>query len=309
MNQATMTVRPDKQSDFKFGEHSFRWNDEIVELHDSSPDFQNTALLHERMREDGYLFIRGFHPRDKANRAANSVLTTIGERGGLEPGTDISDGIIGPENRNYSFFREIKVAHAPEVLDAIDGAHSRDFYARFLGGPSLTFDKRWLRAMGRGGHNHFHYDNVYVGRGTRNRYTMWTALTDIPLDNGPLVLALGSHRARRLIETYGNTDTDRDLSDPVLSTNPREIVSHFGFKLATAHFHPGDCLIFGMFMLHSSAPNLRNRYRISVDTRHQLASDEKDERFFGADGKWLGNGYNVGAKLRPMSELRAEWKI
>ena len=78
--------------------------------------------------------------------------------------------------------------------------------------------------MAKGGHNHFHYDSVYVGRGTQNRYTMWSALTDIGLENGPLVICLGSHRHDRLKSTYGATDTDRDLTEAVFSTDPREMV-------------------------------------------------------------------------------------
>jgi hypothetical protein len=307
MNQ--LIESPVHAQTWNFGEHAFRWGEEVVELRDSSPIRDDVEALRQRMTEDGYLYIRGFHPREKAERAANAVLSVIGERGGLEAGSRVSDGLVGTENRSFSFFREVAVAHSKEVLDVVDGRHSFEFFDRLMGGPTITFDKRWLRAIGHGGHNHFHYDSVYVGRGTLNRYTMWTALTNIPLDNGPLVIALGSDKCERLKQTYGSMDMDRDLIDPVFETNPREIVSRFGFKLATAHFQPGDCIIFGLFLLHSSAPNLTNRYRISIDTRYQLATDPKDERFFGANGQWLGNYYNKNAKLKPMAELRREWGV
>ena len=46
-----------------------------------------------------------------------------------------------------------------------------------------------------------------------------------------------------------------------------------------------------MFMMHSTAHNLSDRYRISIDTRYQ----PKDERFFfGEDGTWLGNLHHKG---------------
>ena len=145
--------------------------------------------------------------------------------------------------------------------------------------------------MATGGQNHFHYDNVYVGRGTKNRLTMWTALTDTPLDQGPLVLCLGSHKHERLKATYGQTDMDRDLTEAVFSENPRELVDDFGFTLGTTHYSPGDVVIFGMFMMHSSA------------------NEAKDERFFGENGKWQGNFYNQGAVYRSMQELRSQWKL
>ena len=164
--------------------------------------------------------------------------------------------------------------------------------------------------MAKGGHNHFHYDSVYVGRGTQNRYTMWSALTDIGLENGPLVICLGSHRHDRLKSTYGATDMDRDLTEAVFSTDPREMVEKFGFTLATAHFQPGDVIIFGLYMMHSSAPNRSDRYRISIDTRYQLACEDKDDRFFfREDGSWLGNFYNKGASYKPIEELRREWGL
>ncbi len=53
-----------------------------------------------------------------------------------------------------------------------------------------------------------------------------------------------------------------------------------------------------------------HRYRISIDTRYQLACDEKDDRFFfREDGSWLGNFYNKGATYKPMVELRQEWGL
>ncbi len=295
----------------RFGEHIFTFGQEVVELQDSSALMQagDFPELHRRMEEDGYLFIRGFHPREKAERAALRTLQAIDEQGGIKPGTTVEEGIAAKDGQSYAFFRDVAVAHSPEVLDVVDGPHTFAFYQQYFGGPALTFDKRWLRAMGRGGNNFFHYDSVYVGRGTCNRVTMWSALTDIGLENGPLVLCLGSHRHQKMIQTYGQTDADRDLVDAVFSKDPHEMVHKFGFKLATAHFEPGDVLIFGLFMLHSSVPNLSDRYRISIDTRYQLASEPKDERFFGEGGNWLGNFYNKGATYTPMAELRARWGL
>ena len=295
---------------FEFGEYRFHFGEEVVELADSNPLLSNLDALHRKMREDGYLFIRGFHLREHAEKAACWTLQAIAQSGGLKPDTPVEKGIIGETNQSFSFFRQTEVAHAKPILDVVDSQRTMQFYKAFLGGPIITFDKRWLRCMAKGGHNHFHYDSVYVGRGTQNRYTMWSALTDIGLENGPLVICLGSHQHNRLKFTYGATDTDRDLTEAVFSTDPREMVEKFGFKLATTHFQPGDVIIFGLYMMHSSAPNRSNRYRISIDTRYQLAGAEKDNRFFfREDGTWLGNYYNKGVSYRPIEELRREWRL
>ncbi len=295
---------------FDFGEHRFYFGKEIVELSDSTSLRNDFKALHRKMNEDGYLFIRGFHPRQDVEAAAHWTLKSIAERGGIKQDSPIKDGIINEANRTFSFFRQTEVAHAKPILDVVDSQRTMQFYEEFLGGPVITFDKRWLRCMAKGGHNHFHYDSVYVGRGTQNRYTMWSALTDIDLENGPLVICLGSHQHNHLKSTYGATDMDRDLTDAVFSTDPREMVEKFGFTLATAHFQPGDVIIFGLYMMHSSAPNRSDRYRISIDTRYQLASDEKDDRFFfREDGTWLGNFYNKDVTYKPMSKLRQEWGL
>ena len=295
---------------FDFGVHRFYFGKDIAELSDSSPLLNDFVALHKKMREDGYLFIRGFHPRKDAEAAAHWTLQAIADNNGLKPDTPIKEGIIGDTNRTFSFFRQTEVSHAEPILDVVNSQRTMQFYEKFLGGPVITFDKRWLRCMANGGHNHFHYDSVYVGRGTQNRYTMWSALTDIDLENGPLVICLGSHQHNQLKSTYGTTDMDRDLTEAVFSTDPREMVEKFGFTLATAHFQPGDVIIFGLYMMHSSAPNRSDRYRISIDTRYQLASDEKDDRFFfREDGTWLGNFYTKGAKYKPMAELRQHWGI
>lgn len=157
---------------FYFGEHLFYFGNEIAEFTDSSPVKDDIETLHAQMAKDGYIFIRGFHNRDKATAAAHWALNAISEHGGLKPNTPINEGIIGPENKNHSFFRQIEVAHGQPVLGVFDSPETFAFYQKLFGKPDLTFDKRWLRCMARGGHNHFHYDSMYVGHGTPNRYTM-----------------------------------------------------------------------------------------------------------------------------------------
>ena len=41
------------------------------------------------------------------------------------------------------------------------------------------------------------------GAGSKSLYTMWTALGDVSLEMGPLAFCPGSHKIRKLKETYG----------------------------------------------------------------------------------------------------------
>ena len=125
-----------------------------------------------------------------------------------------------------------------------------------------------------------------------------------------LILCLGSEKHKKLISTYGNIDVDRDLIDPIFSKSPREIISKYGFKLATKIYKPGDVIIFGMHMMHCSAPNLSSKYRISIDTRYQPANEEKDDRFFFKDGKiWKGNFYNKNVNYKSIDLMKSLWEI
>jgi len=46
---------------FQFGQHTFQFGQEVVELTDSAAIRNNPEALRSRFQEDGYLFIRGFH--------------------------------------------------------------------------------------------------------------------------------------------------------------------------------------------------------------------------------------------------------
>ena len=83
------------------------------------------------MREDGYLFIRGFHPRKDAERAAYWTLQAIAQNDGLKPDTPVEEGIIGEANQTFSFFRQTKVAHAKPILDVVDSERTMRFYEEF----------------------------------------------------------------------------------------------------------------------------------------------------------------------------------
>ena len=51
----------------------------------------------------------------------------------------------------------------------------------------------------------------------------------------------------------------------------------------TTDFRMGDVLVFGMATVHASLDNHSNRFRLSSDSRYQLASEPVDERWVGAN--------------------------
>ena len=70
-------------------------------------------------------------------------------------------------------------------------------------------------------------------------------------------------------------------------------------------FRAGDVMIFGMFFLHGSLDNVSDRYRISTDTRYQLASEPVDERHMGPHPGNIPKAEN----RKTMAEMRQKWGI
>lgn len=184
-----------------------------------------------------------------------------------------------------------------------------------VGGPYLADDLRDSNdivddgAALRGAQSAIHSDAPFMGRGTQRLYSCWTPLGDISLDMGPIVLALGTQRVECLKETYWKADVDRDLIEGWLSKSPLEIVEKFGGRWSTTTFQAGDVLVFGLHILHASLANTSDRYRISVDTRYQLASEPFDERWVGPKPIMHYNFWKPDVQLEPIGVSRARWGI
>jgi hypothetical protein len=276
----------------------------LTELKDSNDIMDDSVKLRERMVEDGYLLIRGFHDRDQVLDARNEYLQQLHVMGRLAPGTAIEEGIIGSDNKGAG--AQGLNLERPELLKLLNSRRAMGFFNQFLGGPALTYDYKWLRAVPKGEFTGAHYDIVYMGRGTHNLYTLWTPLGDISYEMGGLTVCLGSHKFYKIIQTYGQMDVDRDNISGWFSNDPVEVVDKFGGQWATTEFKAGDVMIFGMFLMHGSLMNTTGQYRLSVDTRFQLADEPYDDRWYG---KNLGHyAWGQGATV-PMQDARKQWGI
>lgn len=255
---------------------------ELVELRSSNDILHDVIALRERMEEDGYLLIRGFHDRDKVMHARTSILEKMDRLGKLDRDTKLEEGVMADGSKTLFFGGTNE--DLPELLNVLNGEHVMGFFDEFLGEQSLTYHFKWLRAVGKGDFTGAHYDIVYMGRGTHNVYTVWSPLGDVPYEMGGLAICLGSHRFESLKQSYGSKDSDRDGIGHY-TNDPRVITEKFGGQWATTEFQAGDVLIFGMFLMHCSLENTTNQYRLSVDARYQSASEKVDERWTGKKPK------------------------
>lgn len=282
----------------------------LTELRSSNEIIDDTEALRNRMKEDGYLLIRGFHDRTKVLAAKQEFLAKLQQMGRVDESKPLVEGIVGVDNKSAMWGKgeDELAADFPSFLEVVNSRKVMEFFDRFLGGPSITYDYKWPRAIASGGNTGAHYDIVYMGRGTKDLYTMWTPFDDISLEMGTLALLLGSQHFDKIKQTYGQMDVDRDnVAKGWFSEDPIEIVDTFGGQWATTPFEAGDVIIFGMFMMHGSLNNTTNRFRISSDTRYQLASEPVDERWVGIKPK----GHYAWGKtpLKSIADARQEWGV
>ena len=234
------------------------------------------------------------------------LLQKMQEQGKIKPNTLLEEGWIGEENKGGAFLGAAQEDKA-ELLKLVNSPKVMRFFDQLLAGPSMTFDYKWARAVGKGDFTGAHYDIVYMGRGTKNLYTVWSPLGDISYEMGGLALCLGSQHFEKVKQTYGQMDVDRDKVTGWFTDDPVEIVDTFHGQWATTEFSAGDVIIFGMYMMHGSLTNQTDQYRLSADTRYQLASEPVDERWIGKKPK-AHYAWTVGDTV-PMEEARKEWGI
>ena len=70
-----------------------------------------------------------------------------------------------------------------------------------------------------------------------------------------------------------------------LANEPVSLQNRLGSRWLTTEYRAGDALIFPCKVVHASLDNQSNRFRLSSDSRYQLASEPVDERFVG-DGPY-----------------------
>lgn len=275
-------------------------------LRESQALLGDQVALHERMAEDGYLLLRGLIDRKKVQKARATILHYMHEQNVLTPGAPVLEGVMPKGGRGAKMRR---IGYHEDVLAVLQATELFGFFAAYFGEPALTFDYKWLRAVGNEQYTGAHYDFVYMGRGSGNLHTVWIPLGDTTVDQGTLAVCRGSHNLpsfARIRDTYGRMYVDRDGIDGWFTKDPMEIVEKFGGEWLTGEFYMGDIILFGMHTMHASTTNLTNRFRLSCDVRYQPASEPADKRW--VEG---GHGHTVhGIKdLVSMEKARAKWGL
>ncbi len=281
---------------------------QLGELRDSTADQHAFATLRARLAEDGYLLLRGLHDPEQVQAARRMLLENLRQNGQLAPDAPLDEGRAAAGARGAFVGGRKAISHHPDFLKVVESPRLMAWFSDLFDSPSLTFDYKWVRAVGPGANTNAHFDVVYMGRGTRELLTCWTPLGDVDYSSGPLAILGDSPRLDRVRETYGQLDVDRDQAEGHFSRDPLELLEHFGGRWLTTEFKLGDALVFGMYTMHGSLNNQTNRFRLSCDTRYQRADQPVDERWVG-DEPLAHTNWHAGDSLKSMDELRKEWGV
>lgn len=277
------------------------------------PSGADAATMRARLEEDGYLLVRGAQDRNQVLDARRELLAAMRAEGLIDPACGPLEARPAPGVDGSRFHGgDNALTACPAFRRVVESDRIRTLLTRILGGEVLTFTYKWMRSVGPGGFTGAHYDVVYMGRGSPRLLTVWTPFGDLEYANGPLALVPGSHRLPgygRVRETYGRMDVDRDRVAGWFADDPQDVTGHFGGTWATSRFQAGDVLIFGMYMMHMSLANTSGEFRLSADTRWQLASDPVDPRWAGqvptGHSEWMSDP----ARMVQMTDKRQEWGV
>lgn len=280
-------------------------------LFDSSAHIDDPAWLRQKMADDGYLFLKGFFPREDVQKVRQLILDRFEERGFLDKNHSSEEGVLANRiaNERTAFsataagetvkkYNPVDMVKGIQPLwDLLNSGRIMTFFDAFFGTPSHRFKHIWFRGVGRGMGTPPHCDWVYMSRGSTNLYTTWVTLGDTPLEVGGLMVLEGSHKKGDRLKHYLSRDVDDYCTtspnieklksgemmyewDGVLTKNPYALREKLGGRWLTAEeYELGDLLIFTRQTVHASLDNQTDRIRMSVDTRYQPANEPSDERW------------------------------
>jgi len=223
------------------------------ELADSMALRDDPAALGRQLAADGYLFFRGLLPAADVRAAADAVLAAlrgggwVDERGIPSAGRralNVRDAFGDPAFRTAvtspAFNRIPYLGQLRQLIRLILGPRAFSYPVKVL---RAVYPER-LPGVARG--RYVHQD--YAVSGVQDMLTTWVPLMEIPVQLGGLAVRRGSH-----------------LGPPL----PPRVLGRDERGWATAHYQPGDALVFHCLTSHAALSNRSASLRLSGDFRWQ----------------------------------------
>ena len=262
-------------------------------LRESSEHAVDGGVLRERLREDGYVFLRDALDKQVLLRVQALIADELHRLDAIDPDGDRSAHLF-PARPGLSLYR---------VVDDIDQEERRALtrqpallaiFQAIFGEAAKPLDYTWPRIASPGRGELPHSDWVYMRRGTPRLYTAWIPLMDLPLSHGPLMILENSHHDNPHTRRYLRMDVDKlgyfggvRFKHGALviggrySRRPDRVQREFGTRWLSTDYRLGDVIIFSTRCLHATLDNRSKGFRTSIDVRFQPAGDVTDPRFEG----------------------------
>ncbi len=269
----------------------------------------SSEVLIAALNRDGYLFFRNVINPHQVELARNEIFKRLFEIKELK--TPYHEGIfsgLSTRDKNYEDRGEFwkSISDLSTLREITNGKKLHNIFDKIFGCPSIGFDFIFLRPVANGKSTKMHCDTGFFTRKTKKVLTCWFVFTEISLDRGPLFIIENSHKFEDLKNQYLDFDVaihkDRKA---MINEDPVKFAKQRGSKILTAHFKPGDALIFGMCTLHGTFQNhaIDNKIRLTCDIRYQPKSEEKNPRYFWSNpGGTTGAGYGELNSARLLNE-------
>jgi hypothetical protein len=237
--------------------------------------------LWQRLRRDGYLFLRGALDPDRVrefrryyfDRLAPTGLVADPDRG------TIAAGEPDPAQLRHILFRT--VVPGPEYLEFCTQPAIRGWYEWFLGDRPFLHRRKIIRhtkpgEAGIGTATQAHYDLVYLRDGTDRVLSSWIPLGDCPTSLGGLVYLRGSHHRVLAEERAGNVRPKGWITADL----PR-LAEQYDTRWLIADYRAGDMVIHSAYTIHAALDNVdpNGTMRLSTDIRYQRSDQPIDWRW------------------------------
>ena len=224
---------------------------------------KNPSKLRKRLRDDGYLFLKGIIPQKDVLDVRQKVLEILNENDWLKKGTKLMKGLTDHTPIHEGTEAHIKVY---KKIQSLEGFHRLKLHNNvkkimedIFEEPVIPFPQTIGRiAFPKDNLNrtHPHQDWIFVG-GSTESISCWTPLGETPIEVGGLTILEGSHKAGFLQPSLARGPGHRTVDiDPELDW-------------VQSDYENGDLLLFKMLTIHAAAENKsENRLRISIDFRY-----------------------------------------
>lgn len=254
-------------------------------------------LLRERLRTDGYVYLRGVLDREDVLSLRETYFRQFPSTY-LKAGTTARDGIWSGH----------PAADLPPHGVPGHPAHAlvrSRVFARFAANPRLErlaevlLDEPEVMRLPRQIVRHFHRgplssrahtDYDYLDRGSDHLLTMWLPIGDCPTRTGGLVYLENSHTVDRAqVAALKTLNTDRPGDPRPISNDLDWTAQMLGGRWLYADYRAGDVAIHSPHIVHASLDTTTDLMRMSADIRFAPITVEPDPRWLQP---WSGNDGN-----------------